>query len=124
MVLGTITVLFFQCMDALFNPVRRKEGKIKWAFVAHTVAMFLLVTVNWCTNFYIYSTSSIDNREFPGGLTTPLYSKPMNYIPEIAFFLNSWLADGLLVCSVSNLTTQMPHPGRSSSSIGAMGLTA
>ena len=87
-------------MDALFNPVKRKERKIKWGFVVHTVAMFLFVTVNWCTNFYIQSTSFINSREFPGGPTAPLHSKPVKFIPQIMFFFNSWLADGLLVRSI------------------------
>ena len=43
--LGIITVLFFICMAALFNPDHRKGERIKWRFVSYTVATSPFVTV-------------------------------------------------------------------------------
>lgn len=67
--------------------------------------MFSFVTINVCMNFAIQSISYIDNREFvrnsrtyPGPFEYQLYiySEPINVIPSVTFYLNNWLADGLL----------------------------
>lgn len=126
---GVILVLFFRCMGALLNPAgHRKEG-IRWGLVAHTVAMFVFLTINVCINFALQSISYVDDREFSGGSTTPrgpygyqaglLRSNPMNSVPNMMFYLNLWLADGLLVSSVSNPVIRMFHTGHSPSSIVA-----
>ena len=62
-------------------------------------------------NFHIQSISNIDNRGFPGsdvlvpgplGYQFSIYSHVINLIPFVMFFLNQWLADGLLVRPVLN----------------------
>lgn len=88
-----------------------KRG-IRWGLVAHTVAMFSFVTIFVATNIDLLSVSYIDNREFSGNVMGPPgpfgyqyqdYLKPIYTTPYIIFFLNSWLADGLLVSAASKL---------------------
>ena len=103
---GVIIVMFFQCVGALFNPVNRKKGGIKWPLVAHTTAMFLLATVYTGMIINILSISYVDNRAFPGvgkippgprGYGLTIFSGPIFLVPNLTVILNSWLADGLLV---------------------------
>ena len=104
---GIIIVLFFRCMGALLNPVRRRGEGIKWVLVSHTVAMFSVVTVGTAMNLEILSVSYIDDREFPDidGFVPPgplgyrwiVTSTALGIIPDTMLFLNNWLADGLLV---------------------------
>lgn len=99
-------------MGALFSPTNNRS--IKWALVAHTMAMFSLVTITTATNLDIQSVSYIDNREFvsgddflfpgPIGYQTLLTSKAISIVPDITFLLNTLLADGLLVSSAFNST--------------------
>jgi hypothetical protein len=93
-------------MGALSSPVNRAGEGIKWGLVAYTVAMFSIVTIATATDFDLLSISYIDNREFPGdgtpypgplGYETYIYSALISNTPDIMFFLNSCLADGLLV---------------------------
>ena len=99
-------MLFFKCMSALFNPIYRRGEGINWGLVSFTVVMFSLATVCTTMNLDINSISYIDNREYPGGGGTapgPLgyiatvFYKAINIVPNTAFVLNNWLADGLLV---------------------------
>ena len=98
-------------MGTLLNPTRFARGDIKWGLVAHTVAMFSFVTVFTAANLDLLSVSYIDNREFPGTDVLPpgpfgyqffIFSKPINIAPYVMFYLNSCLADGLLVSPTSN----------------------
>jgi len=106
MLYGIVVILFFQCMGSLMGSGSRTMGRIKWGLVAHTAAMFSFVTIFTVTNMDLLSISYIDNRAFPGDNMTPpgpfgyqflVYSEPINVTPYIMFFLNSWLADGLLL---------------------------
>jgi hypothetical protein len=86
-----------------------KKGGTKWGLVAHAVAMFTFVTIYTGMTLNIQSISFIDNRNFPGadGVLPPgpvgyqflIYSKAISIVPNVAFLLNNWLADGLLVSS-------------------------
>ena len=99
-ILGMLIVLFFRCMAALFNPLYRRGEGIKWGLVSYTTIMFSLATVNIAMNIYIESISFIDNREFSGGpyaYAGSIYHNVINVVPNVAFCLNNWLADGLLV---------------------------
>lgn len=106
-ILGTLIVLFFKCMAALFNPTHRRGESIKWGFVSYTVVMFSLATVVTAMNLHILSISFIDNRNFPGvegglpagplGYVLSIYNKPLNVIPNVAYYLSNWLADCMLV---------------------------
>ena len=106
-VTGTLIVLFFKCMTALFNPVYRRGEAVKWGLVSFTVVMFSLATVHTAMDLNLLSTSYIDNRDFPGveGVSYPgpygymesIYFKAINIISNATFPLNNWLADGLLV---------------------------
>ena len=130
LILGIVIILFFQCMNALLNPADRPRGGIKWPLVVHTVAMFSFVTIYDGLSFDLQSISSIDNREYPGyasaippgpiGYQELLSSNVDNVVPNIMFLLNSWLADGLLVSSISNPVSQVSNAALSSSCIVAI----
>lgn len=121
-----VIVLFFQCIAALVGPINRTRGGIKWELVAHTVAMFSIVTIYTAITLNILSVSYIDNREFPGaiGLLPPgpigyqylTYTDASNVVATLMFLLNNWLADGLLVSSISSSVVQMSQVGWLSSS--------
>ena len=94
-------------MASLFNPANRRRWGIKWGLVSYTLATFLFATVLTGTGLQIGSISLIDNRKFPGieGVLPPgplgyqLFINPtaLTIILNLMFFLNNWLADGLLV---------------------------
>jgi len=102
-------------MTALLNPVHRREG-IKWGIIFYTMAMFLFVTVYTAMNLHIQSISFIDNRrDIPEHLVSgPLYYQSgihrtaLGLIPNVMFNLNNWLADGLLVSSLFDVTLTRP----------------
>jgi hypothetical protein len=115
-------------MGALFNPVDRTKG-IKWGLVAHTALMFSFVTINTAMSLGVQSNSYVDNRSFPSkeglppgpfGYQLIIYSEPISFVTTLMFFLNNWLADGLLVCFVSNSGVRLSELHCSSSSIVAM----
>ena len=133
-ILGIVIVLFFKSLAALFDPVHRRGGPVKWGLVTYTVVMFLLVTIGTALQLDTHSISYINNRGFPGveGVLSP---GPLGYqqfinpeaiaiIQNVVSNLNNWLADGFLVCS-----SLMPGPiiqesnAGSSSSIVAMSST-
>lgn len=113
--LGIVVAQFFQCMNALLD---RKRREIKWGLMAHTVVMFTCVTVYTAGGLYLQSTSYIDERAFPGVDTIPpgpigyqylIIDDPLNSICYVVFYLNQWLADGLLVSSISKSLVQVPE---------------
>ena len=119
-ILGTVIVLFFKCVAALFNPIYRGGERIKWELVSHTIVMFLFVTVGNTMEFNIYFISHINNREYPGvagvmppgpfGYRSLISSKALVIVPGVTVFLNNWLGDGLLVSSLFGGAFS-PHPG-------------
>ena len=102
-------MLFSKCTTALFNPAYRRGEGIKWGLVSFTVVMFSSATVLTAMNLHVQSISYIDNREYPGvnspkdvgpyGYFLFIYYKAINVIPNVAYVLNNWLADGFLVSS-------------------------
>ena len=104
-------MLFFNCMITLFNPVNRRGQGIEWGLVTYTVVMFSLATAFAATKGHILSVSSVDNRDFDGGLDH--YESTMSYkvlfgIPRATLRLNDWLADGLLVGSLFDAAVTRP----------------
>ena len=97
--------------------------------MAHSAAMFSIVTIYTAINLDLQSISYIDSREFPGvdgafpsgpiGYQVLIYTKAISLVDTIMFILNNWLADGLLVSSVLGPASQVPNLGRPSSSIVA-----
>ena len=107
-------------MGALLSPINRKRQGIKWGLVAHTTAMFSFVTINTAMSLDIQNISYVDKRDYPGSEALPpgpfgyqliIYSKPISVIPTLMFFLNNWLADGLLVSFVPSLAAQVSDAG-------------
>lgn len=97
-------------MSALLHPTGRTKEDIKWGLVAHTLAMFSAVTIYTTTNLNMPSIGYIDNRGFLGDGV--LFPGPLGYqflvnsgaitiTADTIFALNGWLANGLLVGSVS-----------------------
>ena len=123
---GILLVLFFQCMGSLLNPPDRTRGGIKWALVAHTILMFSFATIY--TVGAIAPSGYIDEREFPGNDESPpgpfgyelsLYAQPVSALPNSMFYPNQWLADGLLVSSMSTSAPQVSYANLFSSYIVA-----
>ena len=120
-------------MGALFNTVNHPRGAIKWPLVAHTVTMFSVLTVSVLIFLEIQSVANIDNRGTPGGedLSFPgplifqdfIYSKANGVVLATTIFLNTCLADGLLVSLAFNPVPQVPDAGYSSSYVVAMSFT-
>lgn len=130
---GITLLLFYQCMRALLGPTNRPMGRIKWGLVVHTITMFSFLTINCFMNFAIQSIAYIDNRAFarkgmfPGPFVYQLdiSSEPINVIPSVMFYLNNWLADGLLVSSVLNFVAlTLTYVGRPASSTAATSFMA
>ena len=104
--------MFFKCMTALFDPVYRRGERVNWGLVSYTVVMFALATAPTAMYLQIQSISYIDNRNFPGveGFLPPgpiayqvyISLEAISIIPSVALALSNWLADGLLVSSLSN----------------------
>lgn len=97
-ILGILVVLFFQCMNALFNPANRRGEGIKWGLVTYTVLMFSFTTILTGMGLNIESLSYIDNREFPGaegippgplGYRLSIWSGALTVTPRLAFLLNT-----------------------------------
>lgn len=97
-------------MGALLNPTDRTRGNTKWGLVAHTIAMFSILTIDAALSLSVYPISYVDNREFPGptgdselpgpyGYQWFIYFKAISVVPNVLFFLNTCLADGFLVSS-------------------------
>ena len=108
---GIVIVLFFQCVGSLLNPDNRMKRGVKWSLIAHSVAMFLFISLPASMHLKTQSLSYVENREFPGA--GPLPPGPLGYqyftsydpievFPKVMFPLNQWLADGLLVGPVSS----------------------
>lgn len=123
--IGFVIVLFFKCIGALLYPTGPPRKGVKWGLVAHTMAMFSFVTINTAMSLYVFPVSYINYRHFSGhrGLPTGpfgyqlyIYPKPISTIPTLMFFLNNWLADGLLVRSNLTATVGMSDVAFSSSS--------
>ena len=105
--LGVVVALFFQCMATLLSPANPITKGIKWALVAHTVVLLLVLTISDGIGFDYLPIEYINNREFPGNDESP-WPGPIGYDDLLAFNatttvfyamfpLNQWLADGLLV---------------------------
>ena len=116
--LGMLIVLAFRCMTALMHPSYRRgeAARIRWGLVSYTVLMFSFVTVYTAMNLNAQSTSFIDNRKFPGqddqsrgplGYQAFARSKLPNLIPNLMLLLNCWLANGLLVGSLSGAASTL-----------------
>jgi len=109
-ILGMLIVLFFKCMTTLLNPVYRRGEGIKWKLLSYTVVMFSLATVLTAMSLHIESLGYIDNRNFPAakgvGLRGPMgylesiYLKAVNVVPNVAYVVSNWLADGFLVSAL------------------------
>jgi hypothetical protein len=90
--------------------------------------MFSFMTINNAINFHILSISYIDYRAFAGdveespipgpwGYQGLIYFDAISIVPGVLFFLNNWLADGLLVRTIPDRVPRASNAGRSTSFI-------
>ena len=115
---GITIVLFFQCIAALLNPAHRGGERIKWWLVSYTAVIFSSTTVLNAMQLNIQSICYIDNREFPGvedvlppgplGYLSSIFSDALTTVPDFMFLFNGWLADGLMVSSLSDAAFTRP----------------
>ena len=130
--LGVTTALFFQSLRTLLYPTR---GRVMWGLAAHTVAMFLCLTVSVVIEFVQLVPFEINDREdddeVPGSygiwgpwrFTEGSDLRVLQILSPLVFPLNQWLADGLLVFHVSNPILLVVNPGHVSSCIVAISYT-
>ena len=106
-------------MSALLNHARRD---IKWGLVIHTVLMFSCATL-FNASLYLESISYVDDRGFPGAKGIPpgpvgyqylIGTDSLTTLCYLIVYLNQWLADGLLVSSVSMSAISVSHMAASS----------
>ena len=126
---GIVVALFFQCIGALIDPANNMKRRVKWGLVAHTVALFSIVTISAVERQDIVFTAFVNLRDFPGtGDFEPgpvgginLLDNDLGFVilTSFTFPLNQWLSDGLLVSSISTLVTCVRHTAHSSSYIVA-----
>ena len=127
--LGIAVALFFQCMATLLDPANPMRKGMRWALVAHTVAMLLFLTISVGIPYDEVSIEYIGHREFPGNDGLPPgpvgYDAVLTFKAAITIFsamfpLNQWLSDGLLVSPILNSVASVYNVGRDSSYIGAI----
>ena len=107
-------MLAFKCVAALINPAYHRREPIKWGLVIYTAVMLLFMTVQTAVGLHIQSISYIDSRNFPGieGVISPgpigylvfVSDEAFNMVPWVMSFFNAWLADGLLVSFLNDVT--------------------
>ena len=108
--LGITIMLVFKCVTALLSPFYRRGEPIRWGLVSYTAVTFLFMTVQTAVALHVQAISYIDNRKFPGieGVISPgpigylifISHEAFTIVPTVAFFLNGWLSDSLLVRSL------------------------
>ena len=118
-ILGIVVTLFFRCVGALLNPINRTREGVRWGLIAYTAATVLFVTIFTVTTLCMQSLSYIEDREFfntndflppgPLGYFGFSYSDAINVVPNIMFYLNTWLINGLLVSLVSESATEQRY---------------
>ena len=96
-------------MATLLRPTDRSREGIRWTLVAHTIALFLFLTIQKGIGFYNLSIEYINIREFPGNDEFPPGPTGYNGLLDLKagitlanamFPLNQWLADGFLVSPI------------------------
>ena len=100
-------------MIVLLSSSNQMRKGIKWALIAHTVSMFSFLTIPAGISQNVSSVCYIDNRNFPGSDVAPpgpigcpdvLFTVGTRISFAVMFPLNQWLADGLLVSRILEVT--------------------
>ncbi|KAF5367780.1 hypothetical protein D9615_010510 [Tricholomella constricta] len=97
---GFTIILFFRCMRGLLWPRKHSGFPRNPSMALYTFVLFSLGTVFVAMNARNSELAYIDYRGFPGGplaFTFSRYSTAIVVIPNAAFILANWLADGLLL---------------------------
>lgn len=80
---------------------KQRTSKFYLAFIC---TLFVLGTIQFATNSRYYQMMWIDDRNFPGGpiaFFTSQFSLPVNTVGGVAFILSDFLADSILVSSLT-----------------------
>ena len=114
----------------MFDPAYPMRAGIRWGLITHAAAMFAFATIFTAINLDIQSISYIDNREFsddldgfppgPFGYQLFISAEAISVVPIVMFYLNTCLANGLLVSHEYSSVTKVSDAGRFFSSIAAM----
>ncbi|KAF5382519.1 hypothetical protein D9615_003080 [Tricholomella constricta] len=97
---GFTIILFFRCMRGLLWPRKHSGFPRNPSMALYTFVLFSLGTVFVAMNARNSELAYIDYRGFPGGplaFTFSRYSTAIVVIPNAAFILANWLADGFLL---------------------------
>ena len=116
-------------MTTLLGPTNRMRGGNKWGLVAHTVALFSVMTAGSAIGLFLLPVGYINGREFPG--LGGIASGPLGYlalpkfvmvsgISDAAIQVNQWLVDGFLVSPMLNSATWVLNLSCFHSCIAAM----
>ena len=111
---GIVIAFFCQCIGALLSPTNRrhKVGGMRWGLVALTTVMFLSSTTALALNLdalffgYVSRWTNRNSPTLPGPLGSWFSPGTSSIILANMISLNQWLADGLLVSSVSKSVVQ------------------
>ncbi|KAF9489036.1 hypothetical protein BDN71DRAFT_1512520 [Pleurotus eryngii] len=98
MLYGITIVLFFRCLIALLG--RRRGATYNPILAGYTFLLFSFNTVFVAMNMHNSRLAYTDHDDFPGGpalFTLSRYSMAIAVVPNAAFILSNWPADGLLV---------------------------
>lgn len=97
--LGVHATLYFICLS-LFWSSRKRDLKTSWIFGTYITINFILGSIGNAANILDTQYTFIDNRAFPGGplaYAVVSYGIPFNVAGFVAYVINAWFQDGLLV---------------------------
>lgn len=92
--------LFFLCFAALWKG-RARSPKFSYGMIAFISGMFILGSIGNAAQMRLVEQAYIDSRNYPGGpgaYETYYGSVLASVMSTGAYIVNSWFADGLLVC--------------------------
>jgi hypothetical protein len=99
---GVNLALFFLCVPLLWSQ-RIKHPKYAYGMLAFVGLIFSLGTIANGLALYVNQLTYIDDRNYPGGpaaFAIEQNSITVNIVATAFYFINQWLQDGLLVCSL------------------------
>ncbi|GJJ11140.1 hypothetical protein Clacol_005371 [Clathrus columnatus] len=96
---GVHATLYFLCLS-LFWSSRKRDPRTSWIFGTYITINFILGSIGNAANIVENQYAFIDDRGFPGGplaISFASYAIPINIAGFVAYVVNAWLQDGLLL---------------------------
>lgn len=106
--LGIQFTLFVWCFNLLYF---RNKTRVDWIFLAYICTLFILSNIGTAATIKFTSMSFIDYRDYPGGPAAFFIDQgflPVSYMLNVAFVINIWLQDALIVCRLSMFQISEP----------------